>query len=115
MQRFPKILEGGSFRVRLRFEAAPKKDLATIQRWLTGWAAAIAEEMILGHHFSELFASAPEAAFDSAGHVSIVLKGLPLGQRLWKDWYVRLVRDTLDAFPDLGKLSGVENDAQSGF
>jgi hypothetical protein len=110
MQRFPKILEDGSFRVRLGFEAAPKKDLATIQRWLTEWAAAIAEQMILGHHFSELFDSAPQAALDPSGHLCIVLKGRPSGQRLWRDWYVRLVRDTLDAFPDLGNLSVVEND-----
>ena len=110
MQRFPKILEDGSFRVRIRFEATPKKDLVTIQRWLTDWAAAIAEQMILGYHFSELFGSAPQAAFDSSGHLCIVLKGLPSGQRLWRDWYVRLVRDTLNAFPDLGNLSVVDND-----
>jgi hypothetical protein len=110
MRRFPKILEDGGFRVRLRFGGAPKSDLPAIQRWLTDWAAANAAETIFGHHFGDLFSLAPVASRDSSGQLRIVLNGLPAGIRLWRDWYVRLVRDTLGAFPELGDLSKVEDD-----
>jgi hypothetical protein len=109
MNRFPNTLGDGTFTVRLRFEATPGEGLASIQTWLSDWATAHSEELIFGFRFLDLFSSAPVAIPGPSGQLWIILRGIAADKTQWKDWYARLVRDALDTFPDLGKVSGVED------
>src|SRR5215469_12388012 len=111
MTRFPKTLVDGTFTVRLRFDATPREGLASIQTWLSDWATAHSEELIFGFRFVDLFSSTPVALPGPSGQLWIILRGTSADKTQWKDWYVRLVRDALATFPELGTVSGVEDDS----
>jgi hypothetical protein len=110
-RRFPKAGADGSFKVRVRFNAAPEKDIASIQRWVSEWVETHGEWFFLGqsHRFADYFADVPRASVDTTGALTLVLAGVSADRRFWKDWYARLGRDMIEAFPELGGLASVED------
>jgi hypothetical protein len=109
MRRFPEILGDGTFRVRLQFEAPPK-NMHLLQTWLSDWPQTHDEQTHFGFHFSDSFQSAPRAICADSGELWILLSGSPPDiHHHWRDWYVQLVREVLQAFPELGRLSKVED------
>jgi hypothetical protein len=111
MRRFPKTRDDGTFKVRVRFSAPPKKDLASIQRWLADWVQTHGEWVFFGktHRFSEYFRETPRAILGDAGELCLVFHGVSPDRGLWRDWYARLGKDTVEAFPEIGELITVEN------
>jgi hypothetical protein len=109
-QRFPKTRPDGSFKVRVRFSAAPN-DLTSVQRWLPQWVETHQEWIFLGktHRFADYFRESPEARLGDSGELCLIFNGISRERRFWKDWYVRLGSATLEAFPEIGGLAAVED------
>jgi hypothetical protein len=116
-RRFPQTRDDGSFEVLVRFKGAPHAGPEALQAWLSAWVATNSEWQFLGktHRFSDFFRSTPQAELGASGELCIRLFGASPDRNFWKDWYVRLVRDTLRQFPELDGLVDVRDADQMGF
>ena len=106
---FPKARDDGSFRVRLHFAGPPHRGISPVQSWISQWVAANSVLGFFGEslRFFDFFRAEPVAILGKAGELCIILTGNSPDQRHWKEWYVRLVRDLLVTFPEVGELSGI--------
>jgi len=107
-RRFPKSRSDGSFKIRVRFNAPPA-DLASTQLWVEHWVRTHGEWVFLGksHRFDDYFSAPPSVLLGANGELCLIFRGVSPDRRFWKDWYVRLVGATLEAFPvDFPRYSG---------
>jgi hypothetical protein len=112
-RQFPRVAPDGSFVVRASFESLPGEPIESVREWLGTWMEAHWDGQKIGAHhpFAAYFSAPPQAELNSAGELTLVLRGVSDDgeKRLWKDWFVRICRDLLARFPGAGSVTRMES------
>ena len=112
-QQFPTVAPDGSFVVRASFQSLPGEPIESVREWLDTWMKAHSDGQRIGSHhpFDAYFNAPPQAELNSAGELTLVLRGVSDEgeKRFWKDWFVRICRDLLARFPGAGSVTRMES------
>ncbi|MAG94354.1 MAG: hypothetical protein CMJ48_11465 [Planctomycetaceae bacterium] len=82
-----------------------------MQEWLASWVESHSEWKFLKqvHSYFEYFKEAPSAQLGPSGELQVILCGTSVRKRFWRDWYVRVCRELVAAFPSVGKVALVRD------
>lgn len=112
-RQFPTVAPDGSFVVRASFQSLPGEPIESVRVWLGTWMEANSDGQKIGSHhpFAAYFSAPPQAELNSAGELTLVLRGVSDEgeKRFWKDWFVRICRDLLARFPGVGSVTRMES------